>query len=197
MKTTAEDHIVVDVEIKRTIEETPGGWNSTDTLGVSCAVVYEFRTDRFRIFGDTDDDLERLKDRLIDADRISGYNIWKFDFPCTWGLPNRGRVEFLGPKTNDILRRIWMALGIDPDPTDKTIQELHKGWSLDTVTKGTLGGVGKIGHGAKAPAWYKAGEIAKLHNYCVDDVALERDLAIFVDNYGYVVNNVTGQVLAL
>lgn len=45
------DHIVVDVEIQKTIEETPGGWDATDQLGVSVGVVYEFKSDRFRIYG--------------------------------------------------------------------------------------------------------------------------------------------------
>ncbi len=95
-----QDHIVVDVEIKKTIEETPGGWDSTDKLGVAVAVVYEFQTDRFRIFGDTAAELESLRARLLKADRISGFNIWKFDFPVIFGLPGRERVEELRPKTN-------------------------------------------------------------------------------------------------
>jgi len=103
-------------------------------------------------------------------------------------------VEELKSKTNDILQRIWRALGLDDDAVDFT--ELHKGWSLDTVTRGTFG-VGKIGYGGDAPKWFQAGEWARVTNYCADDVALERDLAIFVDKYGYVINGKTQQVLYL
>lgn len=187
-----EDHIVVDVEIQKTIEETPGGWDATDKLGVACAVVYEFAGDRFRIYGP--EDVPRLRERLLRADRISGYNIHRFDFPVIWGLPNRGRVEELKPKTNDLLQRIWRALGLDDDAVDFT--ELHKGWSLDSVTKGTLG-VGKIGYGGDAPKWYQAGEWARVANYCADDVALERDLAVFVDKYGFVYNSKLNRYLDL
>lgn len=187
-----EDHIVVDVEIQKTIEETPGGWDSTDKLGVACAVVYEFQGDRFRIYGP--DDVKALQERILHADKISGYNIYRFDFPVIWGLPNRGRVVELKDRTNDILMRIWRALGLDDDAINFT--DLHKGWSLDAVTQGTFG-IGKIGYGGDAPKWFQSGQWAKVANYCADDVALERDLAVFVDRYGFVVNGKTGKLLRL
>ena len=189
-----EDHIVVDVEIKKTIEETPGGWDATDKLGVSVAVVYEFMTDRFRVYGDTPRELDQLQNRLLRADRISGFNIWKFDFPVIFGLPGRERVESLRDRTNDLLRRIWQSLGHDPDVFTKAT---HGGWGLDAVVRGTLKAPGKIANGALAPQWYQAGRWGELVNYCVDDVTLERDLTIFVDRHGYVVNGDTEQVLRI
>lgn len=193
-----EDHVVVDVEIQKTIEETPGGWEATDKLGVACACLWEYRTGRMRVYGP--EDIEDLRDRLLNATRISGYNIWRFDFPVIYGFPDRGRVEgaeflrTLLPKTNDLLMRIWRALGLDDDAINFT--DLHKGWSLDKVTQGTLG-VGKIGHGGEAPKWFQAGQWARVVNYCADDVALERDLTDFVDRYGFVVHGGTGKVLRL
>jgi DEAD/DEAH box helicase domain-containing protein len=176
------DHVVVDVEIKQTIEETPGGWDATDKLGVSCAVVYEFKTDRFRVFGDRDEDLGRLRERLIKADKISGFNIWKFDFPVIFGLPGRMRAEFLREKTNDILRRIWRDSGLDPDSFSKA----HGGFKLDDISR-HLFGVGKVANGAEAPVMYKRGDWGALVNYCVDDVTLERDLTLFVEKHGFVI----------
>lgn len=184
-----EDHIVVDVEIQKTIEELPNGWDDTDKMGVAVAVVYEFKSDRFRIYGP--EDLDALRDRLMEADRISGYNIWRFDFPVIWGLPSRERVDILQPKTNDLLLRIWRSLGLPLDQFSK----LHGGWKLDQVMQATFG-VSKIGNGADAPKWYQAGQIHRVINYCVDDVALERDLAIHVDKYQYVVGK-DGQKLPI
>lgn len=194
------DHIVVDVEIQKTIEETPGGWDATDKLGVSCACVWEYRTQRMRIYGPPD--VEALRTRLLEADRISGFNIWRFDFPVIWGFSrhewdgkgteDEGRVfdayrlqEKLLPKTNDLLRRIWQGLDLDPDRFDP---RTHGGWGLDAVVRATLGSPGKIGYGGDAPKWFQAGLWAKVANYCADDVSLEKELTDFVDREGYVTN---------
>lgn len=176
------DHIVVDVEIQRSVEDLPGRWNDTHLMGVACAVVYEFNTDRFRLFGPND--VEALKARLRAAERISGFNIWNFDFPVIWAQPNRAVVEELRTKTTDILLRIWKELGL----SSTQFTGAHKGWSLENVVKATLG-VGKILNGAEAPKLFQAGEHMRLANYCVDDVTLERDLTVFIDRFGYVNND--------
>lgn len=188
----SEDHVVVDVEIQKTIEETPGGWDATDKLGVACACLWEYNGARMRVYGP--DDVEDLRSRLLRADRITGFNIFNFDFPVIWGVQknhwiNSNWSEFdldikksLEPKTNDLLRRIWQSQGLDPD---HFVPRTHGGWSLDAVASGTLG-KSKIGNGASAPKWYQEGLLHKVINYCADDVALERDLSDFVDRYGYV-----------
>ena len=182
------DHIVVDVEIQKTIEETPGGWDATDLLGVAVACVWEYRTQRMRVYGP--EEVPALRARLGEADRISGFNIWKFDFPVIFGLPGRERVETLRSKTDDMLRRIWQSLNLDPDE----FTAAHKGWNLDAVAGSTLS-AGKIGWGGDAPKWFQAGQIQRVANYCADDTALERDLCDFIEKYGYVVNG--GRVLRI
>ncbi len=181
------DHVVVDVEIEKTIEETPGGWDATDKLGVAVACVWEYRTARMRVYGPKD--AEELRQRLLKADRISGYNIFNFDFPVIWGITKENwRLDklhkpLLAPKTDDLLRRIWQSLGLNPDVFTKA----HGGWKLDDVAGATLGHR-KIGFGGDAPKWYQAGLIQKVANYCADDVAIERDLTDFIEKYGYVLN---------
>lgn len=191
------DHVVVDVEIQRTIEETPGGWDATDQLGVAVACVWEYTTQRMRVYGPND--VLALRDRLLAADRISGYNILNFDFPVIWGISKKDwlrqdkideksvkvnaiRGELI-PHTNDILRRIWVAQGFNPD----IYQSGMGGSKLDDIASATIG-TKKIGNGADAPKWYQAGLIHKVINYCADDVAIERDLTDFVDRYGYVIH---------
>lgn len=198
------DHIVVDVEIQRTIEDTPGGWDATDKLGVSVACVWEYRDERMRVYGP--DDVSELRRRLLQADRISGFNIFNFDFPVIWGKSKPEWIDAglpkpdvppdklstcaelkqrLMPKTDDMLRRIWQSKGLNPDRFSPTT---HGGYKLDAITEATLG-VGKIGHGASAPVWYKEGLIHRVINYCADDVALERDLTDFVDWYRYILRS--------
>lgn len=197
------DHIVVDVEIQKTIEETLGGWDATDHLGVAVACVWEYRTARMRVYGP--DEVEALRTRLIKADRISGFDIFNFDFPVMWGINKQdwlkqpslclerqpGEVPLkaaLAKKTDDMLRRIWQAKGLNPDNFDK---RTHGGYSLNAVAEATLG-VTKIGYGGDAPKWYQEGLTQKVANYCADGVAIERDLTDFVDRYGYVLCNRLG-----
>ena len=186
------DHVVVDVEIQKTIEETPGGWDATDQLGVAVACVWEYRTQRMRTYGP--EDVVQLQERLLKADRISGFNIWNFDFPVIWGFSKEQWKKFkedtacvrsvLQPKTDDMLRRIWQALNLDPDRFEP---KTHGGWKLDDVAEATLGAC-KIGCGGDTPKWYQKGLIQKVVNYCADDVALERDLTDYVECYGRVLN---------
>ena len=175
------DHIVVDVEIQNPIESLPNGWDDTDKMGIACAVVYEFIEDRFRVYGP--DDITALQERLMKADKISGYNIWKFDYQVIFQQPGHVRIQELRSKTNDLLVNIWRNLGLRTD----MFTGAHKGWTLDNVCKATLGR-GKIGNGAEAPQWYQAGLIHKVINYCIDDVALERDLAIHMDEHKFVLH---------
>lgn len=191
------DKIVLDVEIKKTIEELPGGWDDTHLMGVSIACVWEYTTQRMRIYGP--EDVKALQDRILQADQVCGYNIFCFDFPVIWKCsksfwdgPGSIAVATLKarllPKTNDLLRRIWQSLMLDPDVFNP---HTHGGWGLDKVAQATLGGPGKIGYGGDAPKWFQAGLWAKVANYCADDVALERDLTDFVDRYGYVIDTNT------
>ena len=186
------DHIVFDVEIAKTIEEV-GGWEATDKMGISVACVWEWIGRRMRVYGP--DDVKALRERLLRADRVSGYNIVNFDYPVVWGVPKSvwllpdGSSDCailkakLKPKTNDILRRVWIALGFDPD----VFQQGMGSAKLDDIAGATLG-VRKIGNGVDAPKWYQAGQIQRVVNYCADDVAIERDLAEFVDRYGFVIH---------
>jgi len=179
------DHIVIDIEIQHpigtpTLDGPPLGWDDTDKLGVSCGVVYEFRNDVFRVYGPRD--VQALQNRIKVADRVTGFNIKRFDLPVIWGAKARSMGDcWLLHNVDDILERIWTALALDPNK----FEDSHKGWGLDAVCGKTISRR-KSGHGADAPLLFQRGEWGRLVDYCVNDVALTRDLCRFIDRYGYV-----------
>jgi hypothetical protein len=187
------DWIVVDVEIARTVEEA-GGWDCTHKMGVAVAAVYSFRADRFTLYGPSDG--TALRDRLLAADRVSGFNHASFDVPVIFGLPRamlpsdipahlRGPLAKLQRNCDDLLERVWHAL-----------RGRHTGWKLGDVAKHTLGRT-KIEDGADAPLLFQRGEFARLHNYVLDDVALERDLALFADKYQFLMGGLPPRCVRL
>lgn len=181
---TKED-IVIDCEIAHTIEETPGGFDATDKLGLACCVVYGYETNRYRVYGEKD--VPKLREKILCAKSVTGFNNWKFDLPLIWGMTQKDfcatpEAPKIFVHLNDILRRIWIGCNLDPDVFTKD----HKGWSLDMVAKGTLG-KGKIGQGALAPIWWKEGRKLDVVNYCLDDVQLTRELKDHIDYNRFVV----------
>lgn len=180
------DHIVFDTESKFLADEV-GGWDNVHKMGLSCAVVYEYRSDRLRIYGP--DDLPALRARLLKAERVTSFNGERFDFPLVFELPGRRMpVEMVG-KSDDIMRRVAVARNVNPDSP-----YVHKGWGLNSVAVGTLQR-GKIDTGTHAPALFKEGKWGQLINYCADDTALTRDLGAFIDKFGYAMNEKYDRVM--
>lgn len=175
---------IFDIEIANTVESV-GGWNNTGKMGIGICAMWQSKLERYRIYGERDVDL--IREVLRKENEIGGFNIVNFDLPVAFGMEkdewmrSELRREML-PKCNDILRRIWISLGLNPDIFTKH----HAGFKLDTVVQGTLNSKGKIAEGAIAPIWYQEGKVAEVANYCLDDVQLERQLCEFVDRYGYI-----------
>ena len=67
------------------------------------------------------------------------------------------------------------------------------GAKLDDIAGATIR-ARKIGNGADAPKWFQQGLVQRVVNYCADDVAIERDLADFVDRYSYVCHDTKGKL---
>ena len=171
-------HLVMDVEIQKEISEV-SGWGDTDKLGVSCAVTYNVDTDRWRVYSDTSGDLRQLRRDLMMARRITGFNIWKFDFPVVFGLPGEKRVIMLQPQCDDLLMRIWNGAKLNPFRFN---YRTHGGYSLDKVCSATLGHK-KSGSGAEAPRLYKRREWGKLISYCIHDVWLTVELMKYIQQH--------------
>jgi len=153
--------VVLDIETRNTFQDV-GAYNPT-LLRVSLVGVYFYETDTFESF--LEEDLPKLWPRLERADRIIGYNLFGFDYPC---LQQYYSGELNKLPTEDLLVDIERRLGFRI--------------KLDDVAQGTLG-VGKSGHGLMAVEYWKKGEIDKLRDYCLQDVRVTRDV------YDYALQN--------
>jgi hypothetical protein len=187
--------IIFDVEIRRTIEQCSRCWSSTDEMGVGVCALWNSLENRYRVFGEGD--IDTLRKLLLDAPAVGGFNILDFDLPVIFGIPrhvwstHKTRALFV-KKSNDILRRIWLALGFDPDVQGPKA----KGWKLENIITHTLKEAPKLMNGAAAPVKWQEGKFMLVTNYCLDDVQLERHLIEFTDRYGYVNNGETWLDLA-
>lgn len=145
---------VLDIETRNTFQDV-GAYNPS-LLQVSLVGVYFYETDTFEAF--LQEDLPKLWPRLERLDRIIGYNLIGFDYPC---LQSYYTGDMMKLPTLDLLMEIEKRLGFRI--------------KLDDVAQATIG-VGKSGHGLMAVEYWKKGEIEKLKDYCLQDVRVTRDI---------------------
>jgi DEAD/DEAH box helicase domain-containing protein len=143
--------LVFDLETKNLADEV-GGWSFVDRLGLAAAVVYEVEADRYHRF--VEDQVEQLLDLLRRARIIVGYNLLRFDYVV---LQPYGGTDLTGLPTVDLLEHLYSSLGFR--------------LSLEAVASATLGSA-KSANGLQAVAWYRAGQIDRVLDYCQNDVAL-------------------------
>jgi hypothetical protein len=158
--------LVIDLEIQDPILQQ-SDWDHTENIKISCCVVYSYMEDRYHVYGPND--IDYLRNLLICADLVVGYNINKFDLPVIFKMENRRCPA--GIKTYDILAEIWKSQNLDP----LEFTNGHRGYSLDKVAGATLN-KRKTGSGAAAPFIFKQGNIWKVIDYCINDVAITKEL---------------------
>lgn len=156
--------LVLDIETQRLVQEV-GGWDHIDKLGISVACAYDSKTDQYLSF--RENELKALID-LCEERLVVGYNIRGFDLPVMvpYGLEIK-RVD---------------AFDIMYDLEALTRQRFLK---LEAVARGTLG-AGKSADGLMAVEWWKAGQIQKIIDYCMQDVKVTRDVFQFGRQNGFV-----------
>ncbi len=146
--------VVLDIETQNTFQDV-GAYNPT-LLSISLVGVYFFETDTYEAF--FEQDLPKLWPRLERADRVIGYNLLGFDYPCMQRYYT-GTMSAL--PTVDLLAEIEKKIGFRV--------------KLDDVAHATLG-IGKSGHGLMAVEFWRKGELEKLKEYCLQDVKITRDV---------------------
>lgn len=160
--------VVLDVETKKTFDEVGGYF--PDRLGISFvgACVREGYTGKGEMLSFFEKDLPELFQLLEKADVLIGFNIDSFDMQ-TFVSYYTGDVTAL--PTLDLMLRIKDSAG-------------HR-IGLDAVAKETLG-IGKTGNGLDAIKYYNDKNWEALEKYCLQDVAVTRDIYDFGLNKGQV-----------
>lgn len=150
--------LILDVETKKTFDEVGGYF--PDRLGISFVgvCIRQGLSGLGEMKGYFEADLPDLFPLLEKADVVVGFNIDNFDMQTL--VPYYSSDISVIP-TLDLMMRIKDSVG-------------HR-IGLDAVAKETLG-AGKTGDGLDAIKYYQTGQLDKLRDYCLQDVAVTRDL---------------------
>jgi len=146
--------VVLDIETQNSFQDV-GAYNPA-LLDVSVIGCWFSDTDTFESFFEAD--LPKLWPRLEHSDRIIGFNLIGFDYPC---MQKYYSGDLMKLPTLDLLAEVEKRLGFRI--------------KLDSIAQATLG-TGKSGHGLQAVEFWRKGEIDKLTSYCLDDVRITRDV---------------------
>ena len=157
------DTLVLDLETQKSFDEV-GGRENFHLLRVSVVGLYSFETQAFTTF--TEWETPSLLPILESAELIIGFNIKRFDYAVLEPYFKRPLSHL---RTLDILEEVTKVLG-------------HR-LSLDGLVSATLGRK-KLGSGLDALKYFKAGQMDKLKEYCLEDVRLTRDLYEYGKQHG-------------
>lgn len=165
--------LIYDCEIINCIpgqtEPLPGlqfceGWEDWGGMGLACIGVYDYLTDRYRVF--LEDNFDQFAALVKEREHIIGFNSFLFDDV----LCKANKIEVR--TTFDVLLHLRKATGQRMLYTHGVTKP---GFNLDNLAKLNFG-TGKTGHGAQAPALWQTGHIGQVIDYCLADVALTRQL---------------------
>jgi DEAD/DEAH box helicase domain-containing protein len=150
--------VILDVETKQIFDDVGGYF--PEKLGISFVgvCVRDSRFSKGEMQSYFEKDLPKLFPLLERADVVVGFNIDGFDMPTF--IPYY-RADISRIPTLDVMDRIKKSVG-------------HR-IGLDAVAKETLG-VGKSGDGLDAIKYFKSGNFEALEKYCLQDVAVTRDV---------------------
>ena len=166
---TAEAHersgplIVFDVETQNLFEDV-GSRRNAHKLLLSVAVSYVADSNEYRSF--TEATVAELIEQLFSARLVVGFNTIKFDYKVLRPYTDR-RLNQL--PTLDIFDHLYLRTG-------------HRS-RLETIAQETLG-YGKLAGGKEAAAWWRAGEIEKLIEYCREDVRITYEVYQYGREHG-------------
>ncbi len=150
--------VFFDVETQKTFDEV-GGRENIRRLGFAAAVTYSTADGKYHHYVEAT--VADLIAELKAAELVVGFNILNFDY------------EVLRAYTVDPLSSIPTV-----DMLDHIYRRLGFRVSLDNLAQTTLR-IAKSADGLQSVAWYKAGQIRLVLEYCQHDVDITRQLYEF------------------
>jgi DEAD/DEAH box helicase domain-containing protein len=153
--------VILDVETKKTFDEVGGYFPDRLEISFVGVCVRDGITGVGEMQSYFEADLPKLFPLLEKADVIIGFNVDGFDMQ-TFVPYYSGDITKI--PTLDLMLRIKDSVG-------------HR-IGLDAVAKETLG-IGKTGDGLDAIKYFKNGQLDELKKYCLQDVAVTRDIYDF------------------
>lgn len=158
------DYLVLDLETRESFRDV-GSWDAgkltISLVGVIDARVGSERTYRL-------EELRELERVLADRPTVVGFNLLGFDYQV---LKSALSFDPHTLPTVDLFDHLQRQLGFRP--------------KLDDLAAATLGRR-KTGDGLEAIRLYRAGKLAELAAYCLDDVRITRDLYEYGVRHGFV-----------
>jgi hypothetical protein len=200
--------IVYDVEVAISPDDVQGGWDNPQGMGFASGVAYFYNRNQYFLFLH-EKGRQELISLLLNQIAIT-FNGIKFDSRVILGN-ERG----LGYASGAVVSSTAFPIGwynydllleyvksrfachtVAEAELKLGAKEIHDGsFGLDGLAEGTLG-MGKIGHGAKAPLLYQEKRYDELLQYNLHDVRLTKALFDFSQKYGFLVDK-AGRVVKI
>jgi len=144
--------------------ETKNFFRDVENIDIALVAIYDSETDSYSSY--LEEELSKLWPILERADILIGFNSEHFDIPV---LNKYYPGDLTKLKSLDILKEIKESFG--------------RRMKLDQLAEGTLK-TNKSGHGADAIKWWKAGEVDKVRQYCIDDVRITKEIYEYALKHG-------------
>lgn len=192
------DYVVYDVETQKLPKEVDGGWDNVYGMGMSSAVMWYTKTNRFYFFGHEEEERTRACEFLNGKIAVT-FNGITFDSRVLLG--NDREIKDNGVTTNgqyswknrDIYLAMWKKILKFPGGIPDLITEMKKSkniskgvFNLDSILWATLR-TKKISDGKAAVKMFQEGRMRELIEYNLQDTRCERDLYQFILKHKYLV----------
>jgi len=164
------DTLVFDIETQNFFTDPDVGWNNFDALRISVVGVYSYSQNSYHCF--EENEMEKLLDIFRQSSRIVGFSMNRYDVPVlqNYFLKLSPSIDLWSKERVDLLEEVEIATG--------------RRISLDKLARSNLP-TGKDRHGSEAIELYRQGRLDELKEYCLNDVALTKDLYDLYRNRRY------------